>query len=209
MKKQLLSAVMLCTLGLMGCGDDKTGTTNPPPDTGPKYNTADKVRTFLEGKTLVMEGANIPAYPNGINEDLLYDPSTQCYNKVTIQVANSNFTVTSVRAVVEGTSTQGTVGNCNRANIRDTLPPFTSTTVSIDNVKEDGTCFDVTATYNGFTQEGRGLITQDGTQVKMELYFSGLATGHRCADGAVGAKTVKIRGVDFTGDAVQTYVVQQ
>ncbi|HZI03508.1 MAG TPA: hypothetical protein VEZ71_05770, partial [Archangium sp.] len=111
MKKQLLSAVMLCTLGVVGCGEEPMG---PTPDTGPKYNTADKVRTFLEGKTLVMEGNNIPTSPNGISEDLLFDPSTQCYNKVTMQVASGNISVTSVRAVVEGTSTQGTLGNCNR-----------------------------------------------------------------------------------------------
>jgi len=207
MKKQLLSAVMLCTLGVVGCGEEPMG---PTPDTGPKYNTADKVRTFLEGKTLVMEGNNIPTSPNGISEDLLFDPSTQCYNKVTMQVASGNISVTSVRAVVEGTSTQGTLGNCNRDNIRDTLAPFTSSILNIENVKEDGTCFDITVTFGGlgFSQEGRGLITQDGTQVKLELYFGGAATGHRCADGAVGAKTVKQRGADFTGEAVQTYVIQ-
>jgi hypothetical protein len=206
MKKQLLSAVMLCTLGVVGCGEDNAG---PVVDTGPKYNTADKVRTFLEGKTLVMEGDNIPSHPNGINENVLFDPSTQCYNKVTMVVGGGNLQVTSVRAVIEGATTQGSVGDCNRTMVRDTLAPFTSTTLNIENVKTDGTCFDITASYNGFAQEGRGLVTQDGMKVQLELYFSGQATGHRCVDGAVGAKTVKQGGKDFTGNAVQTYAVQQ
>ncbi|OJT21289.1 hypothetical protein BO221_26025 [Archangium sp. Cb G35] len=215
MKKQLLSAVVLCALSVVGCEEDLT----PTPDAGTtdtdagtdagteiKYNTADKVFTFLEGKTMVMEGANIPSHPNGINENLLYDPSTQCYNKVTMQMASRNLTVTSVRAVVEGASGQGSVGDCNRDNIRDTLAPFVSTVVNIENVKEDGTCFDITATFNGFSQSGRGLISQDGTKVQLELYFA--ATGHRCADGAVGANTVKLNGNAFTGNAIQTYVIQ-
>lgn len=203
MKKKLLSAVVLCTLGLVGCGEDTTGPGNE--DTGPKYNTADKVLTYLEGKSMVMEGANIPSHPNGINEDFLYDPSTQCYNKVTMRMAAGNFAVTSVRAVVEGTSTQGTLGDCNRDNVRDTLE-FTSVAVLVENVKEDGSCFDITVTYNGFSQQGRGQISQDGTKVKMELYFA--AEGHRCADGDLGASTVKMNGADFTGNAVQTYVIQ-
>ncbi len=208
MKKQLLSAVMVCALGVVGCGDEQP--MGPGTDTGPKYNTPDKVRTFLEGKTMVMEGSNIPTWPNGINEDLLFDPSTQCYNKVTMQVASGNLIVTSVRATIEGTTTQRTLGNCNRGLIRDTLSPFTSTILNIENVKEDGSCFDITVTFGGlsFTQEGRGVISQDGTQVKLELFFQGAATGHRCVDGAVGSKTVKSGGADFPGDAVQTYVVQ-
>ncbi|HLM47223.1 MAG TPA: hypothetical protein VK458_25370 [Myxococcaceae bacterium] len=206
MKKQLLSAVMLCTLGVVGCGEDNAG---PVVDTGPKYNTPDKVRTFLEGKTLVMEGANIPSHPNGISENVLFDPSTQCYNKVTMLVASGNLQVTSVRAVIEGATTQGSTGTCNRAMVRDTLAPFTSTTLNIENVKSDGTCFDITATYNGFAQEGRGVVTQDGTKVQLELFFSGQATGHRCVDGAVGAKTITTSRGAFTGNAVQTYAVQQ
>lgn len=211
MKKQLLSAVMLCTLGLVGC----PGPNNNNPDAGtgsdagvePKYNTASKIFTYLEGKTMVMQGDNIPSHPNGISENLLFDPSTQCYNKVTMTMAAQNLSVTSVRAVVEGATNPGDIGDCNRDNIRDTLAPFTSTVVNIENVKEDGSCFDITATYNGFSQSGRGMITEDGSTVNLELYFS--ATGHRCADGAVGAPTVKLNGADFTGDAVQTYIVQQ
>jgi hypothetical protein len=204
MKKQLLSAVMLCTLGVVGCGEDTTG---PTTDTGPKYNTADKVRTYLEGKTMVMEGNNIPTDPNGINENVLADPITQCYNKVTMRMAAGQLTVSSVRAVVENPQGQFNIGDCNRDNVRDTVE-FTSTNVNIENARPDGTCFDITATYVGFAQEGRAKIAQDGKTMELELYFQGFATGHRCADGDVGAKTVKQRGVAFAGNAVQTYVIQ-
>jgi hypothetical protein len=208
MKKQLLSAVMLCALGVVGCGEDNPNPT-PPIDTGPKFNTEDKVFNHLEGKTMLMEGENIPDTPNGISEDLLIDPVTQCYNKVTMQMGARNLTVASVTAVVEGTSTQRTFGDCNRNNIRDTLAPFTSTIVAISNVKEDGSCFDITVTFGGrgFSQEGRGLITQDGTMLQLELYFPG-AVGHRCADGAVGAKTVTQQSGPVTGNTVQKYVIQ-
>jgi hypothetical protein len=126
-----------------------------------------------------------------------------------MQMAARNFTVTSVRAVVEGATNQGSVGNCNRSNIRDTLAPFTSTIVAISNVKQDGSCFDITVTFGGlgFSQEGRGLISQDGTKVQLELYFSGVV-GHRCTDGAVGEKTVKRNNATLPGNSVQTYVVQ-
>ncbi|HZH79310.1 MAG TPA: hypothetical protein VEY88_25045 [Archangium sp.] len=208
MKKQLLSAVMLCTLGVVGCGEDNPNPT-PPVDTGPKYNTEDKVFNHLEGKTMVMEGENIPDTPNGISEDVVFGDATQCYNKVTMQMGARNLTVTSVRAVIEGATGNPPVGNCNRANIRDTLAPFTSTIVAISNVKEDGSCFDITVTFGGrgFSQEGRGLVSQDGKMLQLELYFPG-ALGHRCADGAVGAKTVRQNNRDITGNTVQKYVIQ-
>jgi len=197
MKKKLLSAVMLCALGLVGCGEDTTGP--DVEDTGPKYNTADKVKTHLEGKTMVMEGANIPTHPNGYDEDVNYGSATQCYNKVTMQVAGGNFAVTSTLATVQDSG-------CDHVAAGELS--FTSTTVLVENVKEDGSCFDITVTYNGFGQEGRAQISQDGTTAKLELFFTGQATGHRCADGDVGAQTVTLGGNAFNGNAVQTYTLQ-
>jgi hypothetical protein len=203
MKKKLLSAVMLCAMGVVGCGDDP----NNNPDTGPKYNTPDKVNTYLEGKTLTMTGANIPSHPNGFDEHVNYGQATQCYNTVTMVVSGGNYAVTSKLGTLLGASTVGSRGTCDRGAQSGELS-FTSTVILVENVKEDGSCFDFTATYNGFGQEGRGQISQDGKTLKLELFFANQATGHRCASGAVGARTVKLNGADFTSDAVQTYTIQ-
>ena len=205
MKKQLLAAGMLCTLGLVGCG----GSTTTPPgntDTGPKYNTADKISTYLEGKTLEMSGANIPDYPNGFNEDVNYGSATQCYTSVTMAVAGGNYNVTSNLGTLRDTSTKG-VQECDHAT-KSNQTSFTSTNVLIENVRADGTCFDVTFTYTGFKQVGRGQVSQDGKTLKLELFFENQATGSRCADGDVGAQTVTLNKVAFTHNAVQTYTIQ-
>ncbi len=57
MKKKLLSAVVLCSLGFVGCGDD---TEEPPPPTVPKFDTADNIRNYLDGKKMLMEGGEHP-----------------------------------------------------------------------------------------------------------------------------------------------------
>jgi hypothetical protein len=205
MKKQLLSAVMLCSLGVVGCGDDQTGTPNQ--DTGPKYNTADKISTYLEGKTLTMSGANIPSHPNGYNEDVNYGSATQCYQSVTMQVAAGTYNVTSVLGTLEGAPQPGNTGTCNH-DVKSTELKFSTTAVLIENVAADGSCFDVTYTYTGFKQAGRGQVSQDGQTVKLELFFEGQASGHRCANGAVGSSTVTLNGQPFTGNAVQVYTIQ-
>jgi hypothetical protein len=204
MKKMLMSAVVLCALGTVGCGDD---TGNGPDQTGPKYNTAEKLATFFEGKTMVMQGDNIPSHPNGFSEDLDLGSVSQCYNKVTLSVAGGNYNAVSIRGTLRDTATSG-VKDCDHATAAGEAGNFTSTAVLIENVKEDGSCFDVTYTYLGFKQEGRGVVSQDGKTVKLELFFEGRATGHRCAAGNVGAQTVTHNGTAFTGNAVQTYTVQ-
>lgn len=202
MKKQLLSTVMLCTLGLMGCGDDQTGT---PVDNGPKFNTADKISTYLEGKTLVMEGANIPTEPNGFSENLNLGAATQCYVKVTMTVAGGHYDVTSDKGTLRANDSGGQT--CDRTT-KSEQTNFKSTGELIENVAADGSCFDVTYTYPNFKQEGRGQLSQDGKTLKLELFFEGQATGHRCANGAVGSQTVTFNKQPFTGNAVQTYVIQ-
>lgn len=204
MKKQLLSAVVLCALGVVGCGDETSG---PPTDTGPKYNTADKIATYLEGKTLVMSGDNIPSHPNGYDEDVNYGQATQCYKSVTMAVAGGKYGVTSVLGTLRDAPTVGARGTCDHDNSPGQLS-FESTAVLIENVAEDGSCFDVTYTYPSFKQEGRGQVSQDGKTLKVELYFENQATGSRCASGAVAAKTVTLNGASFTGNAVQTYTIQ-
>jgi hypothetical protein len=84
---------------------------------------------------------------------------------------------------------------------------FNSTAVLVENPATDCSCFDITITFAGFSQEGRARVASGGGSVDMELFFGGQATGHRCADGAVGASSVTLNGTAFTGDAVQTYQV--
>jgi hypothetical protein len=107
---------------------------------------------------------------------------------------------------LNGASTVGQRGECDHAASNGELS-FTTTAVLIENVAQDGGCFDVTYTYSGFKQVGRGQVSQDGKTLKVELYFENQATGIRCADGKVGQQTVTLGGAAFTGNAVQTYTI--
>ncbi|QRK10686.1 hypothetical protein JQX13_11755 [Archangium violaceum] len=202
MKKQLLSAVMLCTLGLAGCGDEA-----PPAPTPVDPNQ--KVTNQLEGKTLVMQGENIPSHTNGYSENVNLEGFTQCYNKVVMTVASGNFTVTSTLGTLRDAPGRGDVGTCDNAAAGVELAPLITTSYRIENAREDLSCFDVTFNYPaGFTQEGRGSLSADGRTLKLELFVSQQAIGHRCADGEVGSRTVTFLGEPFTGNAVQTYIAQ-
>ncbi|MDC0712134.1 hypothetical protein POL68_26950 [Stigmatella sp. ncwal1] len=195
MKKKLMSAVMVCALGFVGCGDDDEGPT-PPPAT--KFNTADSIRTYLEGKSMLMEGGNIPSHPNGFSEDVNYGSASQCYEKVLMTNSSGNFTVNSTLATIRADGCDHTASGSQS---------FTSTGVLIENVKEDASCFDITITFVGFKQVGRGMLSQDGKMLTLELYFEGQAVGATCAAGAVGASTVTLNKAPFTGNAKQVYTV--
>jgi hypothetical protein len=80
--------------------------------------------------------------------------------------------------------------------------------VLIENVRDNGECFDFTITFPGFGQEGRGKIEEDGSEMTLELFFKDRATGHRCDDGDVGDRTVTASGVAFAGDARQIYAIE-
>ena len=203
MKKTLMSAVMVCALGLVGCGDGEVVT--PPPEK--KYDTPAKLLAQLEGKTMVMTGANIPAFPNGFDEDVNYGSATQCYQSTTMKVAGGTFNVTTVPGTLRDAPNIGNKGTCDHNAAGATLQ-FSTTNVLIENVQGDGECFDVTFTYTGFAQEGRGKISADGKTLTLELFFKDKAVNHRCANGAVGAAGVKVNGADFTGDAKQVYIIQ-
>lgn len=212
MKNKLLSAVMLCALGLFGCGDDNTtgGTSNnnnnPPPVTN-QYDSPAKILAYLEGKTLAMDGTNIPSFPNGFDEDTNYGSASQCYNSVSMAVASGTFNVTSKLGTLRDAPSLGSHGTCDHATISNTLQ-FSTINTLIENVKGNAECFDVTFSYNGFAQEGRGKITADGKSLILELFFKDKATGIKCANGAVGSGGIKVGGADFTGDARQIYILQ-
>jgi len=93
---------------------------------------------------------------------------------------------------------------------------FSSTDVILDNVQDNGRCFDITVNYGRFSEEGRGRISPDGTAVTLELYIGGKALLHRCEDGPVGSRSVRLaigsagqgRVVRLAGDSIQVYRVQ-
>ncbi|WP_224240386.1 hypothetical protein [Hyalangium gracile] len=202
MKKQLLSAVMVCALGLAGCGGDDDTTPQP---TVPKFDTADNIYNYLEGKKMVMEGNNIPTHPNGFNEDTNFGASTQCYNQVEITVASRVFHVDSDLGTLRNPTDPAT-SDCDRTTVSGNQK-FDSTNVLIENVAADANCFDITVSFNGFSQSGRGKLSADGKTLTLELYLGTAHSGIRCQNGAVGSKSVSTSQGLFTGNAQQVYTV--
>lgn len=216
-------AIAVASIGLASalaaCGDDTGGGAGGTGGTGGSasssssssgtasnpYDTADKINAYLDGKTLTMAGADIPSHPNGFDENVNFGQATQCYNKTVMTPAAQAWHVVSTLGTLNNAPNTGDTGTCDNATAGVEVA-FDSTAILVENVS--ATCFDFTATYVGFGQEGRGSISADGKTVKLELFFSGQATGHRCADGAVGATGVMIKGAAFSGNAVQTYQVK-
>lgn len=204
MKKKLLSAVVLCSLGFVGCGDD---TEEPPPPTVPKFDTADNIRNYFDGKKMLMEGASIPTHPNGFDENLDLGPNSQCYNKVEMTVSGGQFTVNSTAGTLNNVNPTTKVGTCDNATAKGTPLSFSTNAVLIDKVKADATCFDVLFTYTSFKQQGRGSLSADGKTLSLELFFENQAVGATCDSGAVGSGGITHLGKPFTGSAVQVYTV--
>ncbi|WP_224368653.1 hypothetical protein [Hyalangium versicolor] len=204
MKKKLLSAVVVCALGFIGCGGDDDDTNKPP--AVPKFDTVDNIQNYLEGKKLVMEGDNIPAFPNGFSEDLDLGANSQCYHDTVITVSSRNFKVVSTAGTLRNVDPQTKIGDCDRTVANGSPQTFDSKAVLIENVKADASCFDISIDY-GFKQEGRGSISADGKTITLELYFENQALGADCASGAVGAQTVTLNSKPFTGNAKQVYTI--
>jgi hypothetical protein len=210
MKLPLLVVSALCVL-TFACGAPMQGAVDAGPKPESKYDSPTKISSFLEGKTLTMEGASIPTHPNGYLQDLDLGASTQCYQKVVMKVAGGNFAVTSDLGTMRGADGGaapgvGKVGFCDHS-VKSNTVSFTSTVVLIENVKGNGACFDITVTFNGFSQEGRGSVNADGTTMTLELYFGGKAANHRCADGDPGTSGVTVNSMPFSGSALQKYAI--
>ena len=199
----------VAVVGLCACqGDDiyiVTDGQGGVDDEG-EFGSASALEAYFEGKTLVMEGASIPRYPNGFDENINFGQATQCYHRVMISPLAGRWTVTSDLGTLVGAAEVGDSGTCDRASASSTLE-FVSTAVLIENVAPDGSCFDVTMTFPGFGQEGRASLDTEAGSVTMELFFKDQATGHRCAAGAVGDATVTLDSRPFLGDARQTYTL--
>lgn len=185
-------------------------TGEPEPEGGPAldFSSVAKIEAFLEGKTMLMIGDDLCSHPNGFDADTNLGQATQCYHSVEIAVLAGRWTTRSVLGALEDAPEVGDVGVCD-SDAEGAPLEFASTAVLIANVSGNGDCFDVTATYPGFGQEGRGRIDPDGQTVYLEFYFKDTALGHRCADGAVGDfDNVRVNDAPFEGDAIQVYRIQ-
>ncbi|MFO0724162.1 MAG: PHB depolymerase family esterase [Myxococcota bacterium] len=206
-RRRLLGAGLLALLA--GCGGEDLYVNNPNGNTAQgQFASASKIFAYLDGKTMTMEGSAIPSHPNGFAENTNYGSATQCYNKVTMTDQANRIEVVSKLGTLKDAAATGAMGTCDHAAMSSELT-FDSTAVLIEHVKDNGVCFDFTVTYPGFGQEGRGKMSEDGKTLTLELFFKDQATGHRCADGDVGASTVVLNQHPFTGNALQTYTITQ
>lgn len=229
LRRRRVALLAVCAVALCACEGDPIyvytgeGDAGPPPEPdtpepsaqpepepeGSDFNSVAKVESFLEGKTLLMTGDDLCSHPNGFDANANLGQATQCYHSVELSVLAGRWTTRSVLGALEGAADVGDVGTCD-TDAEGAPLEFASTAVLIANVAPDGSCFDVTATYPGFGQEGRGRVVDGGATVLLEFYFKDTAVGHRCADGAVGDTTnVRVNDAPFTGDAVQVYTVSE
>lgn len=170
------------------------------------FNSIASTKAYFDGKTVVMEGDDIPAAPLGFDENVNLGSSTQCFHRITaLLTPGPAFARTSELGTLEGAPSLGSLGACDRNHASGTIITFETTSVLIENVANDGSCFDITLTFEHFAEQGRGHISADGTLLSLELYVLGQASGHSCAHGAVGSSGVLINGKPFDGDAVQRF----
>jgi hypothetical protein len=187
----------------LGCGSSPG---EGPSGSNATLNSQERIEGFLETKLLLMAGADIPSHPNGYSKDVNFGQATQCYHRVEMTLTASNFNVDTSLGTLMNAPNPGDVGSCDQ-EAEATMLEFVSTSYVVENVTGDAECFDFTITYPGFGQEGRGSIVDDRTKVELEIFFLEQATGHRCADGAVGSGGIMLKGEPFEGDAVQTYKI--
>jgi len=211
MKRVLTMAGLVCTVACTKAATE----TDAGTDAGVvmDFSTGRKILAFLEGKTLLMTGHDLPPYPFGMSEVFDLGADTQCYRAITIRVVNGAFGATVEKGLL---SAPGDAGReCDHTTTTSTTS-FSSTPVLIDNVMGNGSCFDVTVDYGAFGEEGRGQMAPDGSAVTLELYFRGRASQHRCEDGVVGSGEVNLiigsadagRLAHPAGDTSQMYRIQ-
>lgn len=157
-----------------------------------------------------MQGNDIPTAPHGYDRNVYFGASTQCYQRAVNVITGSTFATTITLGTWSsdgGIPTTGTYGSCN-INLPSGAPlNFTTVNSTIANVRGNADCFDLTLNYGAFTDEGRGSISADRRRVYVELFFSGQATGHRCASADAGFGHVTVNGQSLLLDAVQKYDV--
>lgn len=215
----ILAAALLggCVVDDLILYPDGGAPSRPRPDAGTsgvdagapalRLDTPDRIFAHLEGNTLSMGAAAIPSHPNGFDENVNFGQASQCLHAVQMSISARQFTVRSELGTLRDAPMPEDVGRCDRAAASGEVLSFVTTAALIENVTGNGECFDLTLTYAGFGQEGRGAISADGREFRLELYFRDQAIGHRCADGPVGAPSVTLNQEPFVGSAVQRYAL--
>lgn len=176
-------------------------------------DSRNRILTFINGRTLTMEGANIPSFPNGVSEDLATSTESRCYRNRTLNAVGSSFRFTSqlglVRSFDGGLAANGEFGICDHAG--DGGIDTTETKAMIDYYTVD--CFNVYFTFGDRRLEGRGSARQNG--LNLEVFSAELqASNNSCVHGNPGSGGVSIspdggHWVPFTGSAVQRYDISQ
>lgn len=190
--------------------DGGTGQSAARPDAGtsstrPEISDPGDVFAFLQSSTWRMPSADIPSHPNGYDENVNFGQATQCLHEVRIESNDRSLAIVTVPGTLRDAPRSGDQGACDRAAVGGSELIFDTTAVLIENVRDGGRCFDITLTYSGFGQEGRGSIGPDGDTLELELFFRDQAVGHRCASGEVGSPSVTLNQERFNGTAVQLY----
>lgn len=175
----------------------------------PRFSNGDQILTFLDGKRLVMDGEAIPTHPNGFDENENFGQATQCLHRVTMAISAGAFRVSTDLGSLRDAPNPEDVGTCDRDTPSGDVVTFDTTAALVEEVADEGRCFDITLTYVGFGQEGRGSISEDGETMLLELFFRDQAIGHRCADGDPGSPTITLNQEPFEGDAVQIYRIEE
>lgn len=188
------------------CGSDPGFSETEPSGSDVALDTPAKIEGYLDGRKLTMEGPGIPTHPNGFLADVNLEQATQCYHRVEMLLSGANFKVTSALGTLNNAPNKGDVGECDEAAASNELS-FSSVTHAIENIQGDAECFDFTVSYAGFSQEGRGSINEDGTELRLEIFFKDQATNMRCADGPPGTPGIQLNGAPFQGNAVQIYAI--
>lgn len=202
------------------CGFDCTGELLKSPDGGACLLVASltSLGTYLDNQELAMRGADVPAYPNGIDQNL-YTSGTeiiQCFNSKNYTFhfkpdggATYDFVRYGafIRNLTDGgyVTNNGEVGYCDHLG-KTTLSYGSNVGVKFSNVQPRGACFDVDMPLASNTLQGRGALVPGG--VTLELYFSGQALHTRCADGTPGSGTARRVStmMPYEGETLQRFV---
>lgn len=190
-------------------GFDAGGAPVPVVATALDIDSPADVFAHLDGKSMVMQGDGVPSHPNGYDQNINFGQATQCIHRVIMRVFGQDFTVETETGTLIGAPQTEDVGACDKSTPTGQSLSFNTTSALIENVGAGGRCFDITLTYSGFGQEGRGSFSPDGQMVKLELFFRDQAVGHRCAAGDVGSPSVVLNQTKFTGSATQLYRIRE
>lgn len=172
---------------------------------GLDFSSSTQILAYLNGKSLIESGTGFPPYPFGFSDSVNYGAATQCYAQIVLSIAGNSVESRSILGTLVGAPNSGDHGVCHHDQ-PSSMFSFSSTLV-IQNVRDNGGCFDVDITFSSFAYQGRGRMAQDGQTVDLELFFVDQATGMRCSDGDVGSGTVRVQNMSLPGSAVQHFSV--